>query len=239
MDNSLTSEDVKTGYIYGLYASDAPLDCRYIGKTIQTLIRRLRKHLSDAKSGKECYRDRWIRSVVERGATIVIREIEIHGLSSLDDLNPFLSSREKTWIAFGRQQGWRLTNLTDGGEGIAGYRMSQESIERMRVAQSNRGPVSEETREKMAEAKRGKPGNHRGMSHTEATKTKISVAKKGQTPTIETRSKLSASMMGHSVTSETAAKISVAKKGKSFSDEHKAALSVAQQKRRQREQELP
>lgn len=61
-------------------------------------------------------------------------------------------------------------NLTDGGEGNVGYHPSPETLEKMRIASTN---PSEETRRKMSEAKKGKPGNRKGVKFSDEEKIKM------------------------------------------------------------------
>ena len=45
-----------------------------------------------------------------------------------------------------------LTNLTDGGEGIFGFKFSDDSRKKLSISQRNKKPISEETRIKMRNA---------------------------------------------------------------------------------------
>jgi hypothetical protein len=104
--------------------------------------------------------------------------------------------------------GARLTNLTDGGEGITGFKVPKESVERraakMRgvkrpeIAERMKGvaksaehranlsaakmgkKASEETRRKMSETRKGRIGPMRGKTHPEETKRKIAEALRGE-----------------------------------------------------------
>jgi hypothetical protein len=81
---------------------------------------------------------------------------------------------------------------------------------------------SDATKAKISEAKRG-------QKHSDKTKAKISasVKGKGKTHTAEHNHKISVALKGILFSDETKEKISAAKKGKSFSDEHKSKLSLA------------
>lgn len=61
-------------------------------------------------------------------------------------------------------------NLTDGGEGNVGYHPSPETLSKLSAALRN---PSEETRRKMSEAKKGKPGNRRGVKFSEEERMKM------------------------------------------------------------------
>lgn len=85
-------------YIYGL-ACPVSNEVRYIGQTSDP-IRRFNEHLIDKT---DCSKARWVRSLVEldlRPSLIVLEVVA-------DDDN---LQREANWIAFGINQGWRLTN---------------------------------------------------------------------------------------------------------------------------------
>lgn len=121
---------------------------------------------------------------------------------------------------------------------------------RPRVA--TRGPMSEETRENIRQAKLGKPhteasrdkmsASHKGRTLSEETKTKMSAARKGQGTgrhhSEETRAKMSAAKKGRPgrpLSEETKAKISAARKSRStrpHSEETRAKMSLAQKNRR-------
>ena len=113
------------GTIYGLFASDRPDECRYIGKTTTEIEKRLLGHLRTANSlHRSTYRDKWIRNVYARNATVVIRALETCEIVAKRD--NVLSQRERAWIANGKRQGWTLTNATDGGEGTSGFKRTPE-----------------------------------------------------------------------------------------------------------------
>ena len=70
-----------------------------------------------------------------------------------------------------------LRNLTDGGDGISGFKHSAETKRKIGETNSkvlkgivpwNKGKkgISEETRQKLRQAKLGKPGNRRGKKKT-------------------------------------------------------------------------
>lgn len=103
-----------------------------------------------------------------------------------------------------RRCGLRLTNMTDGGEGMSGYRRSSESIER--GASKMRGRPNT----KAAEALRGRP---KSAEH----RAKMSAARKGKKATAETRAKLSAANKG---------RLSPLR-GTHISEEHRAKIRAA------------
>ncbi len=102
-------------------------------------------------------------------------------------------------------------------------------VSRPRVA--TRGPMSEQTRENIRQAKLGKP-------HTEAARAKMSASHKGRPLSEETKAKMSTARKGQGTgrrhSDETRAKMSSARKGRPgrpLSDEIKAKISAARKSR--------
>lgn len=93
-----------------------------------------------------------------------------------------------------------LTNLTDGGEGIKGYKMSEENIQRTIERQKGK-KQSLETIEKRRQS-------NSGFKHTEETKKKLSLSHLGKTLSQETKDKLSKANKGRIVSEETRLKLS-------------------------------
>lgn len=95
-----------------VYALTDPDDSvRYIGRS-GTGLNRPREHV--ARSAREqTYKANWIRALLRRGLMFGVRVLE--ECESADAA----ACSEVAWIARGRALGWRLTNLTSGGEGAA------------------------------------------------------------------------------------------------------------------------
>jgi hypothetical protein len=82
-----------------------------------------------------------------------------------------------------------LLNLTEGGQGISGFKFSEETLAKMRSAALGR-VVSVETRAKISKTSKGRP-KHPGHG------AKVSAARKGKFPhTAESRAKISAARTG-------------------------------------------
>lgn len=82
-----------------------------------------------------------------------------------------------------------LVNFTDGGEGTVNRVVSDETRKKLSLASTGninrRGQThSEETKLKMSLAKKGKPSNNKGTKMTEEQKARMSEAKKGCDPTV-------------------------------------------------------
>lgn len=97
-------------------------ECRYVGKTID-LEDRFRKHLRDKHlSHKQC----WIVGLKKTGRIPV--------LTVLQTVKGDGCAEEIRWIQYYRERGADLTNLTDGGEGVAGYKLTKKDRLNMRMA---------------------------------------------------------------------------------------------------------
>lgn len=82
-----------------------------------------------------------------------------------------------------------LVNMTDGGEGMSGFKFNQESKDKMGAA--NRGRIrSEETKSKLSKLSTGNK-NSLGHKHSEETKTVLSKINIGKTHSEETKQKIS------------------------------------------------
>lgn len=95
---------------------------RYVGWTSKPS-KRLAKHIKHAKEGQESHRCRWIREVLASG-----HKPEIH---FIDQGQGDWQEAEKKWIAHYKAQGANLTNSTDGGEGMLGWKHSAEHKARL------------------------------------------------------------------------------------------------------------
>ena len=91
-----------------------------------------------------------------------------------------------------------------------------------------------EQREKMAAAKRGRPGNNRHVQKSEEWRAKIAASLTGKTgwskgvpKSAEQRAKIAASLKGRKASPETRAKLSAMRKGRTLSPEHVEAIRAA------------
>jgi hypothetical protein len=200
---SLSLNNVAVSSIYAL-CEPRTGEIRYIGKTSMPIQTRLHSHVRAARraSGRR-YVSQWIQSLdappTIRLLLIVRREND--------------AQAECGMIALYRARGCRLTNLTDGGEGVYGYKQSAElKAKRSLWMKGNKHSVgrklSEEHRQKIGDASRG-----RRMS--EEVRLKMSAAQKGLG-------------LGRKHTAEHRAKIRAAQKGVPWSDTHKGWKPTAQ-----------
>ncbi len=186
--------------IYGLSHGN---EIRYVGQTKQSLDKRLRSHLGAARRGAQHWSARWIRST---GYAVEIVVLEHDPVGGLDEA-------ERAWIALLRDMGCRLTNLTDGGEGVRGLAhrpRSEEHCANLSAALKGRS-LSPETRAKISRARRGQKYGPLSEKH---------------------RAKISAALVGRKASPETRARMGNARRGKPLSKEHCAKLSAVHAARR-------
>lgn len=144
-------------------------------------------------------------------------------------------------IAWCRSQGFQLTNYTDGGEGSSGYRMSEETKNKLRSANTGKiyGVCPKERKEKISIAKKGKPNYSRfGKHHTPEARIKCGLKNIGRKDTEETRIKKSIAklgnknLLGHQHTLESRLKMSKSRignkstKGQKWSVKRRAAYEA-------------
>lgn len=161
--------EARTGFIYGLMCKCHPEDgIRYIGQTSKTVGERVYTHKRDAKTrggknwGNAVYH--WMRKHGYENIEAVTLEEEV-SVFELNSLEEVWVSRLKTLKDFGG------LNLTTGGG--QGYGVSESTREKLRLAWTperkkaqrdrvkksgslvKRGPMPEETKKKISEAKKG------------------------------------------------------------------------------------
>lgn len=135
-------------------------------------------------------------------------------------------------------------NMTDGGGGMSGFTVSEET--RKKISESHKGrKFSEEHKRHISESKKGikhTPEQNKkhsesmkceknpfwGRQHTEETKRKISEAKKGKKLSEEHKRKISKGNKGKKRSDEARKKMSETRKGKKLSEEIKQKISEAQ-----------
>ena len=151
---------------------------RYVGITIKTLEYRKRQHWREAKSKKQCSIfhsallkygvDKFIWEVLDTVETSeAVFVLEKYYIKSLGTLKP---------------NGY---NLTEGGVGMYGYQISDETRKKMSAARSGKNNPNY--------GKRGDKSPNFGRKHSEETKQKIGAAQRGKIVSQETRFKMSLS----------------------------------------------
>lgn len=120
-------KNTKTNCIIYTLSDPDTNEVRYIGKTVKSLKHRLTDHLYSPKRENN-YRTNWIKSIINKGGIPIIKELENcpWGISQ---------EREQYWISQFKAWGFRLINLTDGGEGCIGRVMSDKT--KQKIKESN------------------------------------------------------------------------------------------------------
>lgn len=118
--------------VYALCEPDSPTEVRYIGESIGGAEERFLEHIYASKDEDRAHYHvyRWITKLRREGKVPVLRTLEA-GFESEKELK----EAEKGYIAQYRMLGYRLTNMTDGGEGTTGYKHTLQT--RVEIAISN------------------------------------------------------------------------------------------------------
>lgn len=156
-------------------------------------------------SGRSDFHQKIINKLLRMGMCVEVK-IFASGLTE-EEAFQIEISRISHW----RKLGIQLANRTNGGDGVSGLKMSDEA------------------KEKMRDAKLGKPGKSgtSGMKFSDETRAKMSAAAKGKSKSSEHAKKVGLKHRGKIVSPETRAKMSAAKKGKKLSSDHAKNTSVA------------
>lgn len=101
---------------------------RYVGITVKLLKNRLCAHLNPKKLIPNNHKNTWIKSLLKLGIKPTIHLIEeVEGYD-------YACKVEQYWIKEFKEQGYNITNSTDGGEGLKGYIASEETKEKLKKA---------------------------------------------------------------------------------------------------------
>jgi hypothetical protein len=198
---------------------------RYIGKSINCE-KRYWEHINGAQ--KANHHNQYLARVLKKmdwKPRLLILE---HGLPESE-----LLALEMDWIAYGRRVGWRLTNMTEGGEGVSGAKPT--ALTRAKIGAGNRGKkMSDEAKAKLREA-------HLGMKASDAARAKMSASRTGIKHTAQARANMSAAQQARVVSEEVRAAASakqraawVLRRERGVSDVTRARMSASQKARTDR-----
>ena len=141
--------------------------------------------------------------VVREGYAIEVRMVAT-GLSESDAFD-----LEKERIRFWREMNIDLANMTDGGDGISGFKMNAEAKKKMSLAA--KGRIGRKTM--------------LGKKHSVETRMKMSAAQKGKPKSPEHAAKVGLRHRGKKISEEHKTIVANAVKNKVFSDEYRAKRS--------------
>ncbi len=135
---------------------------------------------------------------------------------------------EKYLIAEYRRAGFRLCNMTTGGEGATGYVKSEASKAKMSATVKGRKKPAGYGA-KMSSILRGRPSANKGRKRSQETRSKMSVSAKKRLSTPEARAKASQILIrantGRPLSLEHKINLSNVKRGKKRTDEQRAYMS--------------
>jgi hypothetical protein len=129
---------------------------------------------------------------------------------------------EKFLILCFKDMGVSLCNMTDGGEGTSGHKLSVEHRAKLTAANTGR-KLSEEHKAVLLESRKHLKGQALSPEHKE----KLRAVGKTRKFSDEHRAKISAANTGRKLSDEHKTKLSVAGKGRKLSAEHKAKIGAA------------
>jgi hypothetical protein len=201
--------------IYGLID---PLtgELRWVGKTSKKYVSsRMTYHRAAARGYRRaCGCSAWLRSLLDQGldAKVIV----------LEETQEWIEA-ECFWIAYARFIGCRLLNISDGGDGVKGFKPSLA----MRRNSSRAGMGREVT----AETRRKLSSMFKNRVVSEKTKSKIRAARARQVITEETWAKVSRALKGRKKpprSPQHSLAISLAKRGKKQTAESNLKRSITQ-----------
>lgn len=207
--------------VYALFAKSNPDEMRYIGRSgDKTPKGRLKSHFKETDQGDQTYKCNWIRKVLRSNDEVIaiILESNLTFEQSVE--------REIFLIAHYRSLGHRLTNATDGGEGMLGYK--QPSEVKAKISATLTGRIF--TEKHVANMSLARIGKRTGKVCTEEIREKLRLANTGHVVSEEARRKNRESNLGKKRSEETRRRIGEANKLKprrTLSDEARKRISDA------------
>jgi group I intron endonuclease len=130
---------------------------KYVGKT-KCFKTRIKQHLNKDRFIHKSYFYNWLNKQLSED-----KEYFIDILEEVNDSN--WQEREKYWIKHIKENGYKLTNMTDGGDGNNNQTFTEESKEKRRQKMIGH-KLSEHTKKLISEA-------HKGKTVTNSTKEKL------------------------------------------------------------------
>jgi hypothetical protein len=186
--------DVSKFLIYGLL-DPRTNEVRYIGKSA-TGMKRPNLHRKPSCLAKDrTHKAHWIRALQKAGMTYKVEVLEYVGT------RVELNTAERYWIGEAKAHGWRLTNLTEGGDGLSGAVFSKEHRARISIANKGRKLTDEQRRKLSVSAKsraydpvkiEAMRQSHIGTHRSVAFKAMVSRVHRGKVLSAATKAKIAA-----------------------------------------------
>lgn len=178
-------------YIYALSDPRDGDNIRYVGKSINPY-KRVTLHMTPSELALGTHKCQWLKSLKRDNVKPFVRILEV-----CTDEN--WVERERYWIRYYRDSGYKLVNIADGGNSGPrlvgkdhpnyGKHLSPDTVEKIRNANTGK-KLSSETKEKIRRANLGKTPSFipspAGRIVSEETRKKLSDANRGRRPTEET-----------------------------------------------------
>lgn len=114
----------KMVYIYSL-KDPRDYQIKYIGKALD-IDKRYKQHIENYTNQKSL-KSSWVLSLLQYGLQPILEIVEICNESKWQE-------REQYWIKYYKELGFDLKNMTNGGDGNTGLKMSDTSKEKIRWA---------------------------------------------------------------------------------------------------------
>lgn len=117
------------GKIYNFYVLSASSDIdnvRYVGVTTKTVQQRFygHKYCANHEDKRGLPVHKWMYSHYQKGETIIVKQIDSCGIDCWEE-------KEQYWIAYYKNLGFQLLNISNGGNGVVTKEMrSTSSVER-------------------------------------------------------------------------------------------------------------
>lgn len=159
--------------IYGLFCPVAGA-IRYVGKSSEVK-KRFLMHLYSAHY-ENSHKARWLKTLADKGlkpSLVILQEVKLH---------ESWQAIEREWIAKALEDGWPITNLSAGGDGMSPL---DEAARAMKFMQMGRA----ETRKRMSDSAKARWADPvkrarglEGLANEERRKRQSESAKKRSTP---------------------------------------------------------
>jgi hypothetical protein len=158
--------------VYFLSAKSSPEVIRYVGRSRHDSPgERYTSHLYHATHGSNLHVHNWMRKTLANDE--VVLTCAESGISYEES-----GVKEMHYIKVFRSRGYDLTNLTDGGEGTVGHKLTDQ--QKARVSEVHFGAKrSEETRKKISQSNKGK-SRGKGVPKSEEHRRKMTEGRKGK-----------------------------------------------------------
>lgn len=194
---------------YKIYTLSVPEseEIRYVGMTCQSVHKRLNHHINVMYPS---HKTNWIKSLRLNGSFPVVNVID-EGLTHDE-----AAYMEQQYIKLYKAAGAKLTNMTKGGTGTPGHKVTDEAKHKLKQLWTGY-KHTDEAKKKMSDHQKVHGNPFLGKTHSEETRNKMSIATTGKNLGDSNPSKRD----------DVKAKISAFHKGKVLSDDTKKKIALS------------